>query len=446
MSFLDRREPTVPLPKAWPRVAKSAIVHAVALAHFVVAHVRGWCADSPLRRVRLASEKERLLAEVAMLQEELRIKDARLARIPPRNRPHYPPTERLAVLALKAARGWNLVQTAAQFLVEPATIASWLERIDEEGPDALVRTPAPVNRFPDFVRDIVGRIKVAFPRLGTQRIANMLARAGLHLARTTVRRFLHKPRLPSLPSETVSSPAPSETTRRIISRGPNHTWLVDLTVMPTAAGFWVPWLPLTFVQRWPFCWWIVAVVDHFSRKVVGHAVFKKEPTAAEVCAVLGRAAKRAGGAPKYLVSDHGTQFGDDYRAWCRRRGVRARYGAIGKVGSIALIERFVLTLKSEGLRRILVPLRQTEITAEVSAIVDWYNACRPHEALGGATPNEIYRGRRPACRGPRIEPRARYPTRRGERVRGKRGAVVRLMIGHHEGRSHLPVVRLRVAA
>jgi transposase len=192
MSILDSREPTVPLPKDWPRLARSALVHAVAPAHFVVAHVRGWCADSPLRRVRLAAENERLRSEVAMLREEQRIKDARLARIPARNRPHYPPTERLAVLALKAARGWNLVQTAARFLVEPATIASWLARIDEEEPEGLVRMPAPVNRFPDFVRDIVGRIKATFPRLGTQRVANMLARAGLHVARTTVRRFLRE--------------------------------------------------------------------------------------------------------------------------------------------------------------------------------------------------------------------------------------------------------------
>jgi len=114
MSILDRPEPKVVLPKNWPRLARSAIVHAIALARLVVTHVRGWCADSPLKRVRLAAECERLRSEVAMLREELRIKDApstssgqaRLARIPAKNRPHYPPTERLAVLALKAARGW----------------------------------------------------------------------------------------------------------------------------------------------------------------------------------------------------------------------------------------------------------------------------------------------------------------------------------------------------
>jgi transposase InsO family protein len=449
MSILDRRDPKIDLPKGWPRLARSAIVHALALAHFVVAHVRGWCADSPLRRVHLTAENERLRSEVAMLQEELRIKDSRLARIPARNRPHYPPAERLAVLALKAARGWNLAQAAERFRVEPATIGSWLERIDEEGQNALVQMPTPVNKYPEYLAGIVCRLKAAFPLLGTQRIANMLARAGLHIARTTVRRFLKKgPRSTEpAPAEASSVATPTaEPPKRIISRGPNHTWLVDLTVMPTTAGFWVPWLPFTFVQRWPFCWWIAVIIDHFSRKVVGHAEFKQQPTAAEVCRALGRAAKRAGRAPKYLVSDHGPQFQDEYRAWCKRRGAKPRYGAIGAYGSIAIIERLIRTLKDEGLRRILVPLRRTEMLVEVDVFIDWYNVRRPHMGLAGATPNEIYRGLRPARAGPRYEIRPKYPVRRREKLRKKKETIVHLVIGHHDGRPHLPVIHLRPAA
>jgi len=52
MFVLDAREPKVALPKEWPRVAKFAIVHALALAHLVVTHVRSW---SPVRRARRAS-------------------------------------------------------------------------------------------------------------------------------------------------------------------------------------------------------------------------------------------------------------------------------------------------------------------------------------------------------------------------------------------------------
>jgi transposase InsO family protein len=311
-----------------------------------------------------------------------------------------------------------------------------------------VQMPAPVNKYPEYPAGIVCRLKAAFPALGSMRIANMLARAGLHVARTTVRRLLkHRARPPApAPADAAVVEEQPSAPRRIIARGPNHTWLVDLTIMPTAAGFWVPWLPFAIVQRWLFCWWIVVVVDHFSRAVVGHAVFKEQPTAPEVCRVLGRAAKRAGRAPKYLVSDHGPQFQDEYRAWCKRRGAKPRYGAIGAYGSITIIERLIKTLKDEGLRRIVVPLAQDEMTAEVSAITDWYNRFRPHEALRGATPNEIHRRVRPARDGPRFEIRERYPTRRGQKFRGKKGDVVKLEIRRHTGRSHLPVIRLRAAA
>jgi putative transposase len=380
----------------------------------------------------------------------LRIKDARLARSPPRKRPHYPPVERLAILALRAARGWNLAQTAAHFLLEPDTIASWLARIDEEGPDAFVRTPALDNRFPGFVGDIVRRLKATFPALGSQRIANMLARAGLHVARTTVRRLLKKlpaTQRPEPPTEADTARVePDAKPRRIVSRRPNHTWLVNLTIMPTTSGFWVPWSPSAMVQRWPFCWWVAIVIDHYSRAVVGRAVFKQQPSAAEVVRVVEAARKHAGGAPKYTITDQGAQFREEYETWCKKRGVRPRYGAVGKYGSIALIERFMLTLKSEGLRRIIVPLGRTAMQAEVEAFIGWYNAFRPHESLRGATPHEIYRRVRPARDGPRFEIRARYPTRRGEKLRGEKGAVIKLVTGHHEGRAHLPVIRLRSAA
>jgi hypothetical protein len=38
-----------------------------------------------------------------------------------------------------------------------------------------------VNKFPNFVRHIVQRLKVLCPSLGKVKIAQMLARAGLHL-------------------------------------------------------------------------------------------------------------------------------------------------------------------------------------------------------------------------------------------------------------------------
>ena len=66
--------------------------------------------------------------------------------------PNYPPTQRMAILELKTVRGWSLEQTAKAFLVTSATISSWMKRLDEDGPNALVQLHQPVNKFPEFVR------------------------------------------------------------------------------------------------------------------------------------------------------------------------------------------------------------------------------------------------------------------------------------------------------
>ena len=65
-----------------------------------------------------------LTLAVALLEEELRIKDARMARIDPRKRPHYPPSERMAILEFRAAHGWSQQQTADAFQLTAATISS----------------------------------------------------------------------------------------------------------------------------------------------------------------------------------------------------------------------------------------------------------------------------------------------------------------------------------
>jgi len=235
-------------------------VHAISLADFTLTTALGWAAQSLNPRLRLRAEIERLQQEIQLLREESRIKDARMQQLEAQKRPHYPPTSRLAILELRAACNWSLAQTARTFLVTPATITSWMARLDEDGPQALVRLPDPVNRFPDFVGYLVRCLKVLCPTLGKVKIAQILARAGLHLGPTTVRRMLRETQPPR------PCPILQVAPRTLTARKPNDLWHIDLTTVPTALGFWTSWSPFALPQVWPFCWWLaVAVPSHEQR-------------------------------------------------------------------------------------------------------------------------------------------------------------------------------------
>ena len=98
----------------------------------------------------------------------------------------------MQILRLRAARGWSVAQVAERFLLTEMTIENWMRRLDDGGEAALVRLEQPVNRYPDYVAYLVRHLKALSPALGKARIAQMLARAGLHLSASTVRRMLQR--------------------------------------------------------------------------------------------------------------------------------------------------------------------------------------------------------------------------------------------------------------
>jgi putative transposase len=241
----------------------------------------------------------------------------------------------------------------------------------------------------------------------------------------------------------------SPSSRVVTAKRPNHVWHVDLTALPIGSGFWVTWSPFAMPQRWPFCWWVLAVVDHFSRRALALRLFKQQPGARQVCAVMSHVFREVGQAPRYTVTDKGSQFRCPWlKRYCKGRGIRPRFGAVGKRGSIAVVERFIRSFKVECVRRLpLVPMGFDEIRAEMDWYARWFDGHRPHEALEGRTPDEVYHRRAPAHARPRSEPRARWP--RGSpcaapqaRVRGPSGARIRLDLGFVANRPHLPIVRL----
>ena len=65
-----KKAPRIPLPKAWTRQVRSAMLHLISLAQYVTVYTRSWAVDSMNGRVRLKAENDRLRQEIALLREE----------------------------------------------------------------------------------------------------------------------------------------------------------------------------------------------------------------------------------------------------------------------------------------------------------------------------------------------------------------------------------------
>jgi len=182
------------------------------------------------------------------------------------------------------------------------------------------------------------------------------------------------------------------------------------------------------------------------------AIFKDCPTSGSVQHFLESAIDNAGGTPKYLICDKGTQFWcDAFKAWCDHQGITPRFGAVGQHGSIALVERFILSLKNGCTHIILAPLLEQGLYRELTFYAHWFNQRRPHSGLNGNTPDEVYHELSSACEHPRFEPRARWPRTAPcaspqVPVAGNCGAHMQLDARYYCGRRHLPIVALRRAA
>ena len=119
--------------------------------------------------------------------------------------------------------------------------------------------------------------------------------------------------------------------RRVQARYPNHIFMADLTEVPGLLGI--------------FNIKVAAVMDVFSRMPLIVQVFLKEPNS-EAITNLFQMATKIFSTPRHFVSDQGSQFtAEAFRNTLKSRGVKQRFGAIGKTSSIAVIERFWKSIK-----------------------------------------------------------------------------------------------------
>jgi transposase InsO family protein len=359
--------------------ALPALLRATHLFGLALGSALGRLRESGVTAARMFERAEESALLLRMTREAAGILGARWDKVPERQRPHYVPEQRFRILRIRSFLGLSQRETAAMFRVSPETIARWemeTASADNETARPLVAPNPPVRRFADVVRAVVKTMELAGFG-GNDLIARTLARAGWELSARTVGR-IRKERWPAPRLPEAASTVP----RAVRAKRPNHVWMVDLTDVKGLFGL------VTFK--------VAVVFDAFSRMPLSARVFSKEASAVEIARFVSRTSKRHG-RPAHFVSDRARCFtGGIFRRNLRRLGVKQRFGAIGKKGSIALIERLWRTLKDTLDLRMLRPSAAEDLAATVELGLLHYAYFRPHQGLGGATPAEMYFGRMPA--------------------------------------------------
>jgi putative transposase len=185
-----------------------------------------------------------------------------------------------------------------------------------------------------------------------------------------------RPRRRGLPKDTGERSAASDNLldRAFEAAAPNQKWIADFTYIWTAEG----WL------------YVAAVVDLFSRRVVGWAV-RAEMTAQLVTDALIMAIWRRG-KPDSLPhhSDQGSQYtSEQFQRLMADHGITCSMSRSGNVWDNAAMESFFSSLKTERTARKVYRTRDDARADVFDYIERFYNPRRRHSTLGYLSPVEF---------------------------------------------------------
>jgi putative transposase len=168
--------------------------------------------------------------------------------------------------------------------------------------------------------------------------------------------------------------APNALARDFTATRPNERWVTDITYVWTDEG-------------WSYC---AAILDLFSRSVVGWAVGASLSTALPLAALDMAVRRRRPGKGLMHHSDRGCQYtSGDYREQLSALGVTVSMSRKGNCWDNAVAESFFATLKKELVHRRSWPDRTTLRNALFDYIEVFYNRRRLHSTIGYKTPAQL---------------------------------------------------------
>ena len=228
------------------------------------------------------------------------------------------------------------------------------------------------------------------PVYGSRRLTALLQREGREVNRKRVVRLLQLMGVEAVyPKRSLSQPGEGHRIYPYLLEGleisgPDQVWCSDITYVPMAYGFM----------------YLVAVMDWWSRYVVGWELSNSLDS--EFCIRAWTAALAGGRQPLISNTDQGCQFTSEaYLEAVESVGVDVSMDGRGRWIDNRFIERLWRSVKQED---IYLQDYSDGLTAQ-RGLARWfeeYNKQRPHQALGYATPGELYHapeshGARPAA-------------------------------------------------
>lgn len=165
--------------------------------------------------------------------------------------------------------------------------------------------------------------------------------------------------------------APNRLAEAPKATAPNQLWVADITYIETREG----WL------------YLAAILDLYSRKIVGWAMSERIDTALVLKALAMALLHRRPPAKLLFHTDRGVQYASgDYRQALGNAGLIASMSRRGNCYDNATMESFWSTLKLELVYRRLFDTRTQARMQIFDYIETFYNRQRAHSALGYHSP------------------------------------------------------------
>ena len=268
--------------------------------------------------------------------------------------------------------------------ISERTLRRWIASYKKEGFNGLVRRErgdkGVIKSLPPQVLELAEQMRRELPRRSTGLICELLEREGHKVARSTLERHL---RLKGLSGKQLAAESKAGgATRRFVRVGRNTLWQSDIK--------YGPYVPQSGNPQKKIRTYLLVIIDDATRFVV-HAEFYADQKLPILEDGLRKAILR-NGAPRSIYVDNGKIFTSTWlRFACAQLNIRHLKTRPYSPEAKGKVERFNRTVESF-LAELSLQKAQTlsELNRLFSAwLSEGYNN-KPHSALDGKTPAEVF--------------------------------------------------------